>query len=673
MKHSGNDRLHIILAAVVVAGSGALLAATLVMAHAENVVAETAFTRAVVTVAVGGAWLVLASLVVALLVLRRRWWTQKMAANDALQRSERKFAAAFRASPDAIMITRVADGLFVDISDSVTRITGYSRADLLGSSSLRHDLWAEPHERQRYIGQISTHGRVTAMEARFRIRSGEQRIGEMSGELIDIDGQPHVLGIIRDVTEHRAREQLIWQQANHDALTGLPNRRMFADHLAARIAAAAQHGEQFAVLLIDLDQFKEVNDTLGHEQGDELLTQAAARIVAVTGGADGAGKDAVLVARLGGDEFAIVLPAVQGGASGVTGITRGTLGLTLDALLEALAAAFALGSDRVFISASIGVAAYPQAGGAAAELLRHADQAMYAAKGAGRNRYCHFHQGLQDAAGQRAALTAGLRDALAGDEFTLEYQPIFDLASGRLHKAEALVRWQQPGHAPVSPAEFIPLAESSGLILEIGDWVFRQAVADAARLRHGDSDGDGGVDISVNVSPVQFFNDPDLAARWLAHLAAMALPASLVTVEITEGLLLELTEQVRAKLQAFSSAGVQIALDDFGTGYSSLSYLRKFAIDYLKIDRAFVRNIERDASDLALCEAIVAMAHRLGMKVVVEGIETGRQLALMRAAGCDYAQGYYLGRPMALGQLEELVRRGARLPGWIDAGRAGAG
>jgi diguanylate cyclase (GGDEF)-like protein len=393
--------------------------------------------------------------------------------------------------------------------------------------------------------------------------------------------------------------------------------------------------------MIDLDHFKEVNDTLGHAKGDELLKQVAVRISAAVG-------EGTLVARLGGDEFAIVLARAQ---------EAGDAGTVLERLIATLASAYALGPDRVFISASIGVASYPDAGLEAVPLLRHADQAMYAAKKAGRNRYCHFHQSLQDAAHQRALLTSGLRDALARREFALQYQPIFELATGRLHKAEALVRWHRPGAGMVSPAEFIPLAESSGLILEIGDWVFRQAVADACRLRAGGM----ALDISVNVSPVQFLNDAELTTRWLEHLAAQSLPAAGITLEITEGLLLELSGAVRDKLRAFSAAGIEIALDDFGTGYSSLAYLRKFDIDYLKIDRAFVGNIDRNAEDLALCEAIVAMAHRLGLKVVVEGIETAAQLALMRAAGCDYAQGYYLGKPAGIEALETMARAGPRV------------
>ena len=598
------------------------------------------------------AWLVLSLMVVALFVMRRRSWAQRLAAIEALQGSERKFAAAFRASPDAIMITRAKDGVFVEVSDSVTRMTGYARADLIGHSSLEHDMWVEADARERYLALMRNHGRVSNLEARFRIRSGEQRIGEISGELIDIDGQPHVLGIIRDVTEHRRREDLIWRQAHYDTLTSLPNRRMFVDRLAERIGSARLQAARFALLLIDLDQFKEVNDTLGHEKGDALLVQVAGRIGAsidslANGAAAPGDPEPAVVARLGGDEFAIILPA-DGAAD---------IGKALDGLIASLSAAFALGLDRVFISASIGVAFYPDAGIEVAELLRHADQAMYAAKRGGRNRYCYFHQSLQDAAHQRAVLTNGLRHALAGRQFALLYQPIFELATGRLHKAEALVRWHPPQRGMVSPAEFIPLAESSGLILEIGDWVFNQAVDDALRLREAGGGGDSAIiDISVNVSPVQFFNDADLTSRWLGRLAEHGLPASSITLEITEGLLLDLSDEVRAKLHAFSASGVQIALDDFGTGYSSLAYLRKFDIDYLKIDRAFVSNIDRDAEALALCEAIVAMAHRLGLKVVVEGIETAAQLELMRAAGCDYAQGYFLGRPAGIEQLEAMLR-----------------
>jgi EAL domain-containing protein (putative c-di-GMP-specific phosphodiesterase class I) len=279
---------------------------------------------------------------------------------------------------------------------------------------------------------------------------------------------------------------------------------------------------------------------------------------------------------------------------------------------------------------------------------------MYAAKNAGRNRYCYFAESMQEAAQSRMSLTRDLRAALAANQFEVHYQPIVDLASGTIHKAEALLRWQHPLRGAVSPAEFIPVAEASGMILEMGAWVFRQAAAQLQRLR---AMGHAGFQVSVNVSPVQFQNDQQLTASWFEHLAALGLPPGSMVVEITEGLLLDLNAQVKGKLMAFAEAGIQVALDDFGTGYSSLAYLKKFDIDYLKIDRAFVRNLETDPDDRVLCEAIIAMAHKLGLKVIAEGVETQAQRDLLAAAGCDHAQGFLFSRPVPAAELESLLGR----------------
>jgi EAL domain-containing protein (putative c-di-GMP-specific phosphodiesterase class I) len=289
-----------------------------------------------------------------------------------------------------------------------------------------------------------------------------------------------------------------------------------------------------------------------------------------------------------------------------------------------------------------------------ANLLRHADQAMYAAKGAGRNRYSRYSAALQDALQQRIALSNDLRDALREGQLEVHYQPIVELATGRIRKAEALLRWRHPDRGMVPPSRFVPLAEANGLIVEIGDWVFRRAADQARRVM---ALGLPAFQISVNVSPLQFQNDIGLRKRWLAHLAALGLPTGCMGIEITEGLLLDVGAELQETLRRLSAAGIGISLDDFGTGYSSLAYLTRFELDVLKIDRAFVQRIDSHAPDLALCEAIVAMAHKLGLTVVAEGVETERQRALLAAAGCDYGQGYLFAHPMAGPELEASLRR----------------
>ncbi|CAN5314230.1 hypothetical protein BH11PSE11_BH11PSE11_34680 [soil metagenome] len=452
-------------------------------------------------------------------------------------------------------------------------------------------------------------------------------------------GQLRALVGVQDITERKQTETLIRNQANFDMLTKLPNRRLFGERLQQHIDRAKQDGTAMALLLIDLDQFKEVNDTLGHDKGDVLLIEVSHRIAACL-------RESVTLARLGGDEFTVILSDPEDLAN-AKAIAR--------QIIASLTAPFKLGAEKIFISASIGIAQFPEAGTVAEDLLRHADQAMYAAKNAGRNRYAHFSRELQEASELRMRLTGDMRDALAANQFEVYFQPIIELASGTIRKAEALIRWQHPTRGMVSPAEFIPLAEVSGLILEIGEWVFRQSAQQVRDLRR---EFDPSFQISVNISPVQFRNDENLNETWRDQLAGLGLPAQSMVIEITEGLLLDLSPEVKDKLHAFGDAGIQVALDDFGTGYSSLAYLKKFDIDYLKIDRAFVSNLETDSDNRALCEAIIIMAHKLGLKVIAEGIETTAQRDFLRSAGCDFAQGYLFSRPVPAAQFEALMKGG---------------
>jgi diguanylate cyclase (GGDEF)-like protein len=444
----------------------------------------------------------------------------------------------------------------------------------------------------------------------------------------DAQGQPlRMIGTHTDISQRKASEATIWQQAHFDTLTGLPNRRLLRERLAQELKKCRRDGLQLALLFIDLDRFKEVNDTLGHDRGDQLLAEAARRITHCL-------REVDTVARMGGDEFMVIvseLPQVAG------------LEAVLNKLLMALGQVFQLGLDQVFISASIGVTVYPGDALETEDLLKNADQALYAAKGAGRNRFSFFTPALQEAAQWRAQLTRDLRVALAQAQFRVVYQPIVELSSGAVHKAEALVRWQHPLRGLISPAEFIPVAESSGLIVPLGEWVFQQAADQVKAWRtslHPD------FQISVNKSPVQFENPDPLALPWIAQLQARGLGGDSIVVEITEGLLLSTSPGVAGQLLGLGADGIQVSLDDFGTGYSSLAYLQKFDIDFIKIDQSFVRQLAPGSTDLALCQAILAMAHALGMKVIAEGIETEEQRALLVAAGCDYGQGYLFSRPV---------------------------
>ena len=438
------------------------------------------------------------------------------------------------------------------------------------------------------------------------------------------------LAIVEDVTEQKESKEKIWHQANYDYLTSLPNRYMLQDRLNELIKKSYRDRQEFAVLLIDLDDFKDINDTLGHDKGDLLLVEAAIRVRQCLRASD-------TVARLGGDEFIVIMSELS---------HRIGIDLIANKILERLSEPFGLGEDNAYISASIGITLFPADGEAMLDLMRNADQAMYEAKRQGRNRYRYFTQDMQHFALNRMQLQNDMRSALEQNEFSLCYQPIVKLDNGQIHKTEALLRWNHADKGMISPVEFIPIAEESGLINEIGDWVFQQVIQQAADWQARFSSG---IQISINTSPVQFENEiriSDYLQRWNLSGAA-------INIEITEGLLMTPNADVLDILLEFRDAGIQVALDDFGTGYSSLAYLRKFDIDYLKIDRAFIQNLRPESDDLALCAGIIAMAHTLGIEVVAEGIETQQQQNLLLDIGCDYGQGFFLAKPMSEREFEK--------------------
>ena len=567
--------------------------------------------------------------------------TERKQSEAALRESEAVWKLALESTGDGVWDWNIPSGEEF-FSKRLMEMYGFhedqsfDRSEELDTRTHPDDLPQMQRDRQAHFDGLTP---IYNNEHRIRCKDDSWKWVLTRGMVIsrDAQGKPlRMTGTHTDITARKQSEVLIWQQAHFDALTGLPNRSMLRDRLEQEIKKSKRDAQQLALLFIDLDHFKEVNDTLGHDSGDLLLIEAARRI-------QGAVRESDTVARMGGDEFTVIL-------SDLTGVSN--LEHILQKLLQALESVFQLGEEQVFVSASIGITMYPLDATEIEDLFKHADQALYVAKGAGRNRFSFFTPALQEAAQTRVRLANDLRTGLAGQQFRVVYQPIIEMATGVVHKAEALIRWHHPTRGLISPACFIPIAEASGLIVEIGDWVFQQAATQVQAWRASLSPR---FQISVNKSPVQFHHSGSAHKPWFHQLQAMGLPGDSIAVEITEGLLLDSSDSVADQLLGLRDAGIQVSLDDFGTGYSSLSYLQKFDIDFIKIDQSFVRHLVPACTDLALCKAIIVMAHELGIKVIAEGVETELQRDLLAAAGCDYAQGYLFARPMSAPDFEAFM------------------
>ncbi len=572
--------------------------------------------------------------------------------------SERKESEARLREADELWklaLESVGDGVWdwyvqdeVEIySPRILQMYGFSETEIKPSPA-ELDARTHPDDRQQmeldraahFAGQVP----IYSNEHRVLCKDGSWKWIHSRGMVIsrDAQGRPlRMVGTHTDITQRKQTEALIWHQAHFDALTGLPNRRTLRDRLEQLLSTARSEGGRLALLFIDLDHFKEVNDTLGHDMGDALLLQAAERIRACV-------RTQETVARMGGDEFTVVLSGLNSAQEAEQVAQK---------IIQAMASAFHLQDERVFVSASIGISLFPDDGQLIEELFKHADQALYVAKGAGRNRLGHFTPDLQQAALLRMRLGNELREALPKAQLSLEYQAIVAMPTREICKAEALLRWTHPSRGRIGPDVFIPLAESSGLIIEIGEWVFQQA---ARQVRDWRQRYLPTLQISINKSPIQFrsHQNPDEHDHWVETVQSLDLGEQALAIEITEGLLLEGDSEVTRQLETLRRGGFLVSLDDFGTGFSSLSYLHKYAIDLLKIDQRFVRNLRPGTKDLALCKAIITMAHELGLQVVAEGVETQEQYELLRSAGCDYGQGYLFARPLPVEAFEQLLAKG---------------
>ena len=541
---------------------------------------------------------------------------------------------AVAACANAVIITdaKLPDGPVVYANPAAERITGYPLEEILGRNPRFLQGPYSDLEEVAKLRRAIAEGREFYGVLRNRRKDGSDFFNEMYvAPVRDGDGAlTHFVGIQNDATERRELEDQLAHQAFHDPLTGLPNRALFMDRLEQAIARTARSGRHAAALFADLDNFKDVNDSLGHEAGDRLLIAVAERL-------RGCLRNEDTLARFGGDEFVVLLEDATGGGVAVRLAER---------LLECLAPPFSLAGERVFVSASIGVALHGPSDSDRVEVfLSRADAAMYEAKRHGKARYVTYDPAIHARNRDRLRMINDLRVALEREEFLLHYQPKVDLQTGDIVHIEALVRWQHPRRGLVLPAEFVPLAEETGLIVPLGRWVLEEACARVRRWQEIYPSTPTLV-ANVNLSATQF-RQPDLAGEVAEALEHAGLDPACLELEITEGVLMEDAPATGAVLEKLKALGIKVAVDDFGTGYSSLSYLKRFPVDTLKIDRAFVDGLGTDPEDEVLVSGMIGLAHALGLDVVAEGVETERQVASLKEMGCDIAQGYHFSRPLS--------------------------
>lgn len=535
------------------------------------------------------------------------------------------------------------DGVVLETNPALQRVLGYTARELQGRgvSSL-----SQPEDAASLVAPMrelvaGRHGEFT-VEQRFTRSDGNPIWCSVTVSKMDLgDGAPRLLAMVQDVSERKELEAQLTRQAFQDSLTGLANRALFRDRVAHALERSPRAGQGLAVLFVDLDNFKTVNDGLGHAAGDRLLTVVGTRLAATMRSGD-------TVARLGGDEFAVLLENVA---------DESEVHAIVERALSAVRAPVRLGTAEVFVGASIG-AAFGRDAGSADDLIRNADVAMYAAKSGGKNRCAIFEPGMHERVVERQQLETDLRPALDRGEFRVVYQPILELATNRLRGVEALLRWHHPERGVIAPGRFIGVAEETGLIVPIGLWVLeeacRQAAAWRGRFWQADESGNADFCISVNLSGRQL-RDENLVADVRAALERTGLPASMLILEITESVLVNEMETATCRLEELRALGVRLAIDDFGTGYSSLSYLQRFPVAVLKIDKSFTDGIGRSSHDAAIVRTIVALAGTLSLTAVAEGVEDDDQYEALVEAGCEFGQGYHFARPVAAAEVEAYM------------------
>ncbi len=559
------------------------------------------------------------------------------------ERRLRLQGAAMRAAASAILIAD-ADGLIEWVNPAFSRLSGYTQNEALGRrlDFLASSRGVEAGEVERLDGPVEgevRRGQVTHRHKEGHVYTVDQTITRLSDPA---DRRQHYVVVQEDITARLEAEERLKYLAGHDFLTDLPNRYNFNKQLEIEVERSQRTGQPLATLLVDVDRFKDVNDTFGHAVGDELLIAVARRLAETL-------RDRSTLSRFGGDEFAILQTDIEdiGNASGLA-----------RRLIDAFSRPVEVNDRRIHVAISIGIAVFPPGEPDAKALIRNADLALYQAKSEGRSTFRFFVDGMDRQVRRRMRYGQQLHGAVAREELYLEYQPQVDVASGDVIACEGLVRWNHPEHGLVSPAQFIPIAEASGLIVPIGEWVLRRACADAQiwRKEHGLD-----IPVAVNLSPVQFKN-PDLAESVLEALAQSGLPPRLLELELTEGLLMKASDVVQGTLERLRESGVRLSLDDFGKGYSSLGYLGRFSLDKLKIDRSFIRDMNQRSRSRVIVSTISLLGRKLGLDVVAEGVETEDQVRTLLEEQCPRVQGFLYSKPLPIELLGELLAKtGGRL------------
>ncbi|MFO1204912.1 MAG: EAL domain-containing protein [Burkholderiales bacterium] len=566
--------------------------------------------------------------------------TERRLAQEALRVAEERYRSIFEHAVDGIFQIS-PDGRYVRVNPALARTLGYdSPQELLAAVVSLDRLYVEPGRREEFIHAVRGRGTVNNFESRMYRKDGSMLwVSESAHTVCDAQGEVlFVEGTVKDITDSRLFEQQLLHQSNHDLLTGLPNRSLLRDRLDQALRQAERYQLAVAVAMMDLDLFKLINDSLGHNAGDALLKSVAERLCAVV-------RDYDTVARHGGDEFALVISGLPG---------HGQLAEQMRRILAAVSGPWSYRDTEYSTTCSIGVSIYPRDGTDGDTLLKNADAAMFRAKEAGRNNFQFYTPDMGSRFTARLQTQGNLRRALERNEFRLHYQPKLALDSGRMIGLEALIRWDFPGEGVIGPNRFVPIAEETGFIVPIGEWVLRTACSQLKALQ---ADGFPPLVVSVNMSPVQF-RQTGLAETVARILGETGLDPAYLELEVTESLAMHDASKFIDELQALKDLGIQLAIDDFGTGYSSLNYLKRFPIDRLKIDKSFVCDIDHDADDAAIVKAVITLGHSLNLKVLAEGVESAQQLAFLRANRCDEVQGFYFCPPLPM----EEIRRLHKLP-----------